>query len=305
VLLVWGIKDSANSNAIMVLLKVGIVVFFSVVGLLFIKPSNYTSYGGFAPHGFAGIAAGAAIIFFAYIGFDAVSTAAEETKDPARDMPFGIIMSLVICTVIYVVVALVMTGMAPWTQLGTAEPMLTAINLAHGSPRLLAISHFIVAIGAVLAMTTVLLVFQLGQPRIFFSMARDGLLPPWAAKIHPKFRTPHVTTILTGIFVAFFAAFANIDEVVNLTNIGTLFAFILVSAGIIILRKTDKDRPRPFRTPLVPWVPLASIVTCGFLMFQLPGITWLRFVVWLAIGLVLYFSYGFRHSRLRAKAEGR
>ena len=153
--------------------------------------------------------------------------------------------------------------------------------------------------GAVLAMTTVLLVFQLGQPRIFFSMARDGLLPPWAAKVHPRFRTPHVTTMLTGAFVAFFAAFANIDEVVNLTNIGTLFAFVLVSAGILILRVKDPDRPRPFRTPLVPWVPLASIVTCTYLMIQLPTVTWIRFGAWLGMGLVLYFSYGFWHSRMR------
>jgi APA family basic amino acid/polyamine antiporter len=298
-LLVYGIKESATSNSVMVLLKVGIVLFFVVVGALLINPGNYTAHGGFAPHGFKGISAAAAVIFFAYIGFDAVSTAAEETKDPARDMPFGIIMSLIVCTIIYILVALVMTGMAPWQQLGTAEPMLTALNLASGNPRLIAISHFIVALGAVLAMTTVLLVFQLGQPRIFFSMARDGLLPPWAARVHPRFRTPHVTTMLTGAFVAFFAAFANIDEVVNLTNIGTLFAFVLVSVGILILRVKDPDRPRPFRTPLVPWVPLASIVTCAYLMIQLPTVTWIRFGAWLGMGLVLYFSYGFWHSRMR------
>ena len=298
-LLVYGIKESATSNSIMVLLKVGIVLFFVAVGALFIKPSNYTEFGGFAPNGFKGISSGAAIIFFAYIGFDAVSTAAEETKNPARDMPFGIIMSLIVCTLIYILVALAMTGMAPWQQLGTAEPMLTALNLASGNARLISVSHFIVAVGAVLAMTTVLLVFQLGQPRIFFSMARDGLLPPWAAKVHHRFRTPHVTTILTGAFVAFFAAFANIDEVVNLTNIGTLFAFVLVSAGILILRVKDPNRQRPFRTPWVPWVPLASIVTCVYLMIELPWITWVRFVAWLGIGLVLYFGYGYGHSALR------
>jgi APA family basic amino acid/polyamine antiporter len=301
-LLVYGIKESATSNAVMVVLKVGIVLFFVVVGALFIKSSNYTAFGGFAPNGFKGISAGAAIIFFAYIGFDAVSTAAEETRDPARDMPFGIIMSLIVCTVIYILVALVMTGMAPWEQLGTAEPMLTALNQASGNPRLLSIAHFIVAVGAVLAMTTVLLVFQLGQPRIFFSMGRDGLLPPWASKVHPRFRTPHVTTILTGVFVAFFAAFANIDEVVNLTNIGTLFAFVLVSAGIIVLRIKEPGRARPFKTPLVPWVPLASIATCVYLMIALPWVTWVRFAVWLAIGLILYFSYGFKHSGLRRRS---
>lgn len=304
-LLVYGIRESATSNSVMVLLKIGIVLFFVAVGALFINPSHYTAHGGFAPNGFKGISAAAAVIFFAYIGFDAVSTAAEETKDPARDMPFGIIMSLVVCTAIYILVALVMTGMAPWQQLGTAEPMLTALDLASGNPRLLAVSHFIVALGAVLAMTTVLLVFQLGQPRIFFSMARDGLLPPWAARVHPRFRTPHITTIITGAFVAFFAAFANIDEVVNLTNIGTLFAFVLVSAGILVLRMKEPDRPRPFKTPLVPWVPLASIITCGYLMIELPVVTWWRFGIWLVLGLALYFSYGFRHSRLQVGRAGR
>jgi APA family basic amino acid/polyamine antiporter len=304
-LLVYGIRESAVSNSIMVLLKVAILLFFVGVGAFLIRPEHYTAHGGFAPNGFAGISAAAAIIFFSYIGFDAVSTAAEEAKTPSRDMPFGIVMSLVICTVIFVLVALVMTGMAPWTELGTAEPMITALALAQGNARLIDLSRFIVSLGAVFAMTTVLLVFQLGQPRIFFSMARDGLLPPWAAKVHPKFRTPHVTTILTGIFVGVFAAFANIDEVVELTNIGTLFAFILVAAGVIILRRTDPDRQRPFRTPLVPLVPLLSIASCAFLMFQLPRITWIRFGVWLALGLALYFSYGFWHSRLRKAGASR
>ncbi|HXV86988.1 MAG TPA: amino acid permease, partial [Gemmatimonadales bacterium] len=234
------------------------------------------------------------------IGFDAVSTASEEAREPERDMPFGIIMSLVLCTLIYIAVALVMTGIAPWTQLGTAEPMLTALSLAQGNQTLLGLSSLIVALGAVFAMTTVLLVFQLGQPRIFFSMARDGLLPAWAAKVHPRFRTPHVTTIVTGVFVAFFAAFANIDEVVELTNIGTLFAFVLVAAGILVLRRTDPDRRRPFRTPWSPWVPLLAMATCLYLMFQLPWVTWVRFGVWLAAGLVLYFAYGFRRSKLRS-----
>ncbi|MSR05634.1 MAG: amino acid permease [Gemmatimonadetes bacterium] len=300
VLLVYGIRESAFSNSIMVVLKVAILLFFIVVGATLIHPPNYTEFGGFAPNGFAGIKAAAAIIFFSYIGFDAVSTAAEEAKDPGRDMPFGIIMSLVVCTVIFILVAVVMTGMTDWRQLGTAEPILTALNLASGNPTLLAVSRIIVAFGAVLAMTTVLLVFQLGQPRIFFSMARDGLLPPWAARVHPRFRTPHVTTILTGVLVAIFAAFANIDEVVNLTNIGTLFAFVLVAAGVLILRAKDPDRARPFRAPWVPLIPLLSIVSCLFLMVQLPFVTWVRFGVWLAIGLVVYFAYGYRHSKLRA-----
>jgi len=298
-LLVYGIQESAVSNTILVVLKLGVVLFFIAVGAFLIKPENYTVHGGFAPNGFAGISTAAAIIFFSYIGFDAVSTASEEAREPERDMPFGIIMSLIVCTAIYIAVAIVMTGMAPWPRLGTAEPMLTALGLAQGNRALLGLSSLIVAFGAVFAMTTVLLVFQLGQPRIFFSMARDGLLPPWAAKVHPRFRTPHVTTIVTGVFVAVFAAFANIDEVVELTNIGTLFAFVLVAAGILVLRRTDPERRRPFRTPLVPFVPVLAIATCLYLMFQLPWVTWVRFVVWLAIGLVLYFSYGFRHSHLR------
>jgi APA family basic amino acid/polyamine antiporter len=214
-------------------------------------------------------------------------------------MPFGIIMSLIVCTVLYIAVALVMTGMAPWNELGTAEPMLTALSAASGNPRLLSAGRVIIALGAVFAMTSVLLVFQLGQPRIFFSMARDGLLPPWAAKVHPRFRTPHVTTIITGVLVAGFAAFANINEAVELTNIGTLFAFVLVAAGVLVLRVREPDRARPFRAPLSPWTPLAAIIACGYLMIKLPWVTWVRFGVWLAIGLTLYFAYGFRHSRLR------
>lgn len=301
VLLVIGIKESANSNNAMVLLKIAIILFFLAVGAFFVKPLNWDNpaTGGFAPNGFSGISAAAAIIFFSYIGFDAVSTAAEEAKDPARDMPFGIIMSLAVTTVLYIAISIVMTGLAPWRQLGTPEPMITALQYADGPPGVLRISRLIIAIGAVVAMGSVLLVFQLGQPRIFMSMARDGLLPPVFAKVHPKFKTPYVGTILTGIFVATFAAFANIAEVVDLTNIGTLFAFILVSIGVIILRKIDPDRRRPFRVPWVPLTPLISVVACFYLMYKLPGITWIRFGVWLAVGLVLYFLYGARHSRLR------
>jgi APA family basic amino acid/polyamine antiporter len=301
VILVIGIKESANSNNVMVLLKLGIIAFFICVGVFLIRPENYTNpaAGGFAPNGFKGISAAAAIIFFSYIGFDAVSTAAEEAKDPARDMPFGIIMSLVICTVVYILVSIVLTGIAPWQQLGTAEPMITALQYAQGPPGLLNFSRFIIALGAVAAMGSVLLVFQLGQPRIFFSMSRDGLLPKAFAKVHPKYRTPYVGTILTGLFVATFSAFANIAEVVDLTNIGTLFAFVLVSAGVIFLRRTEPDRPRPFRVPGVPFTPIISIVACFYLMFQLPTITWIRFGIWLAVGLVFYFLYGYKNSVLR------
>jgi APA family basic amino acid/polyamine antiporter len=198
-----------------------------------------------------------------------------------------------------------MTGMAPWKQLGTAEPMITALQFASGPPALLNASRLIIALGAVIAMGSVLLVFQLGQPRIFFSMARDGLLPPVLAKVHPKYKTPYVGTILTGVFVASFAAFANIAEVVDLTNIGTLFAFVLVSAGVIFLRRIDPERPRPFRVPWVPLTPLISIVACIYLMVQLPGVTWIRFGIWLVVGLVIYFTYGYTHSTLRRRtAEG-
>lgn len=289
--LVRGIRESAWMNTSMVVLKLVIIGFFIIVGAYYVKPEHWTP---FAPNGFKGVSSAAAIIFFAYIGFDAVSTAAEETKNPQRDMPIAMMASLGICTVIYIVVALVLTGMLDWKQLGTAEPLATAfsalgMNWASG----------IISLGAVFATTSVLIVFQLGQPRIFFSMARDGLLPAWAAKVHPKFRTPHVTTILTGAFVAVFATLLNINEVVELTNIGTLFAFVLVSIGIVVLRRIDPNRHRPFRAPLVPWVPLFSCLMCGYLMWQLPTRTWERFFIWLAIGMVIYFAYGIRHSVLR------
>ncbi len=304
-ILIIGIRESASSNNAMVILKVAIILFFVVVGLTLIRPANWSSpeLGGFAPNGFAGISAGAAIIFFSYIGFDATSTAAEEAKNPAKDMPFGIIMSLIICTVLYILVAGVMTGIAPWPKLGTAEPMVTAFSLADGSPGLLTFSRFVVSLGAVFAMTSVLLVFQLGQPRIFMSMSRDGLLPPFFSKVHPRFKTPWVGTLITGTFVGTFAAFANIAEVVELTNIGTLFAFVLVSAGVIVLRRAEPDRPRPFRAPWVPLTPILAIVSCLYLMLQLPWLTWVRFALWLALGLVIYFLYGIRHSRL-AKERG-
>jgi len=307
IVLVIGIRESANTNNAMVVLKVGIILFFLAVGTFLINPENWNNpaTGGFAPNGIKGVSAAAAIIFFAYIGFDAVSTAAEETKNPAKDMPFGIIMSLLICTVLYIALSAVMTGMAPWQTLGTPEPMITALQQAEGPAGLLTFSRFIIALGAVIAMGSVLLVFQLGQPRIFFSMSRDGLLPKLFSRLHPRFRTPYVGTIITGTFVATFAAFANIAEVVDLTNIGTLFAFVLVSAGVIFLRKSDPDRPRPFRVPGVPYTPIISIVACAYLMFQLPRITWIRFGIWLLLGLVIYFLYGYRNSVLRKRRESR
>ena len=289
-ILVKGIRESSWFNSAMVVVKLVILVFFMALGAFYVKPENWTP---FAPNGWAGITSGAAIIFFAYIGFDAVSTAAEETRQPQRNVPIGILASLAVCTVLYIVVAVVLTGLLRWNQLGTAEPLATAfsglrLNWAVG----------IISIGALVANTSVLFVFQLGQPRIFFSMARDGLLPPWAAKVHPRYRTPHVTTILTGVLVAGFAGVTNINEVVELCNIGTLFAFVLVAAGILILRRTDPDRRRSFRTPFCPWLPLAAIVSCGWLMLKLPWVTWWCFFLWLGIGLLIYLPYGLRRSRL-------
>jgi len=290
-ILVRGIRESAWANSAMVILKMAILLFFIVIGAFWVRPENWTP---FMPNGWNGVFVGASLIFFAYIGFDAVSTAAEEAKNPQRDMPRAMMWSLGVTSVIYIVVTLVMTGLVPWNQHGTADPLASAF-----SERGFHWAAGIISFGAVVAMASVLLVFQLGQPRIFFSMARDGLLPPFAAKLHPRFRTPHVTTIITGAFVAFFAAFANINEVIELTNIGTLFAFVLVAAGVMVLRIREPERHRPFRTPFVWFVAPAAIVSCGFLMVQLPWVTWERFIIWLIVGMVLYFLYGHRHSRLR------
>jgi basic amino acid/polyamine antiporter, APA family len=289
--LVRGIRESAFFNTLMVLLKLALLIFFLALGFQYVRPENWTP---FAPNGFKGIWAGASIIFFAYIGFDAVSTAAEESKNPKRDMPFAIITSLVVTSLLYVAVTAVLTGMVPWGRLGTAEPLATAF-----SERGLNWAAGLISFGAVVSTASVLLVFQLGQPRIFYAMARDGLLPGWAASVHSKYRTPHITTIVTGIFVAGFAAFANINEVVELTNIGTLFAFVIVAAGILVLRYIEPDRPRPFRTPFVPLVPILAIVACLWLMLGLPLITWIRFGIWMAVGLLIYLVYGRRRSVLQ------
>ncbi len=295
--LVLGIRESSGFNLAMVIIKLGIVFFFIAAGSFYVQPDNWHP---FAPNGFRGISSAAALIFFAYIGFDAVSTAAEETRDPQRNMPIGMIGSLVVCTLIYIAVAVVLTGMLKWDLLGTAEPLATAFS-ARGLNN---IAGWI-SLGAIFATTSVLLVFQFGQPRIFFSMARDGLLPQWAARVHPKYRTPHVTTILTGVVVALFAGICNIDEVVELTNIGTLFAFILVAAGVLVLRRIDPHRPRAFRVPLCPWVPLGAILCCGYLMVELPRVTWYRFIAWLLIGLVIFLSYGRWRSRIQHRQHKR
>jgi APA family basic amino acid/polyamine antiporter len=286
-----GIKESARANNVMVALKVIILLFFIAVGARYVQPQNWSP---FMPNGFSGIWSGASLVFFAFIGFDAVSTAAEECRNPGRDMPIGILGSLLICTVLYVATAAVLTGLQPWHQLGVADPLAAVfarlgLNWAAG----------IVSLGAVISMTGVLLVFQMGQPRIFFSMSRDGLLPKYFAGVHPKHCTPHVTTVWTGIAVAGVAAVTNINEMVELSNIGTLFAFLLVNLGVIILRRTDPNRPRAFKIPGVPVVPLIGIGLCLYLMFGLPKLTWIRFGGWLVAGLVIYFTYGFWNSRLR------
>ena len=290
VILVIGIKESARFNSFIVMLKTALVIGFVAVGVFYVKPSNWVP---FAPNGIHGILTGASIIFFAYIGFDAVSTTAEEAKNPQRDLPIGMIASLIICTVLYVGVAAVLTGMVPWNTLGVGDPLAHALAGA-GLQKLAGILSF----GAVIAMTAVLLVFQLGQSRIFMSMARDGLLPPFAARLHPKFRTPYLTTIIMGVLVGGFSMFVDINSAVEFTNIGTLFAFVLVSIGVIVLRRTQPEQKRHFRCPWVPVVPALSVICCGVLMSYLPFITWMRFLVWLAIGLVIYFLYGARHSKL-------
>lgn len=288
-ILVLGIRESARFNIIMVVIKLATLALFVAVGLFYIRPENWTP---FIPGGWVGVQAGAAVVFFAYIGFDAVSTVAEECRNPAKDMPIGIIGSLVICTIIYIVVATVLTGIVPASELGVAEPLTLALTRI-GQNQFAGLVSF----GAVVALTAVLLVFQLGQPRIFFSMARDGLLPPWCAKVHPKYRTPHLTTIVTGLVVAAFAAFANINEVVDLTNIGTLFAFVLVCLGVFLLRLKEPNRHRPFKVPFYPLITGLGMISCIYLMMGLPTLTWIRFGVWLLAGLLLYFCYGYRHSK--------
>jgi APA family basic amino acid/polyamine antiporter len=289
IVLVWGIRESARFNAIMVGIKIIVLTFFIIIGFFWVKPANWTP---FAPNGWAGISAGAAIVFFAYIGFDAVSTVAEETRNPKRDLPIGIIGSLLVCTVFYIVVSAVFTGLISHPELKMklateqAEPLTMALQ--HAAPNL-GWAVGIVAFGSVIAHTAVLLIFQLGQPRIFFSMSRDGLLPKTFSKVHKRFRTPHVATILTGVFVAVFAAVASIDEMVDLTNIGTLFAFILVCSGIIVLRKTEPERPRPFKVPSG-WLWSGILyIALGVIVIFIPSSLVFKFIV-LALAAV-FFSF--------------
>jgi len=291
-LLLRGARESSTANNIMVAIKLMALALFVAVGAAHLNPANYHP---FAPNGFRGIHQGAAIVFFAYIGFDAISTAAEETKNPQRNLPIGILGGLAICTVIYVIVGAVLTGMVPYKELAVADPLAHALDLAGFKT-----VGWIVALGAVVSMSAVLLVFQYGQPRIFFAMARDGLLPQWAAKLHPRTHIPWATTLFTGVFVAAWSLIGDAGETYDLTNIGTLFAFILVSIGVLVLRYKEPDRPRPFKVPFVWPVCTLSAGGCLFIMYGLPGAAWERFSIWLAIGLALYFAYGYQHSRLHA-----
>lgn len=310
VLLVIGIRESANVNSVIVIVKVAVVVMVIVAGVAFVKAANLHPFippntGAFGEFGWSGILRGAGVIFFAYIGFDAVSTAAQEAKNPKRDMPIGILGSLLICTVLYVAVSLVMVGLVPYTSLGVPAPMAVAIDAAKVEAGgtmwqgVFAMMPFLVKLGAIAGLSSVMVVMMLGQPRIFYSMANDGLLPGWARKIHPRFRTPHITTIVTGVGVALAAGFTRIDILGHLVSIGTLFAFVIVSAGIIVLRYKRPELERPFRTPFVPVVPALSALVALSLMAGLPGATWQRLIIWMAIGLAIYFLYGFRHSFVR------
>ncbi len=296
-LLLRGARESATANNIMVVIKLMALTLFIAVGATHLHAANYHP---FAPNGFTGIHQGAAIVFFAYIGFDAISTAAEETKNPQRNLPIGILGGLAICTLIYVIVGAVLTGMVPYRELAVADPLARALQLA-GFNRV----GWVVALGAAVSMSAVLLVFQYGQPRIFFAMARDGLLPQWAAKIHPRTHIPWATTLFTGVFVAGWSLIGDAGETYDLTNIGTLFAFILVSLGVLVLRYKEPERPRPFKVPFVWPVCVLSAAGCLFIMKGLPDVAWRRFGWWLVIGLVLYFAYGFKHSRLRGTSAAR
>jgi APA family basic amino acid/polyamine antiporter len=293
-LLVVGIRESANTNAIIVAIKLFVVFFVIGVGAFYVSPENWQPY---MPFGFGGVVTGAATVFFAYIGFDAVTTAAEEARNPERDMTIGIVGSLLGCTVLYLAVAVVLTGMVPLSQIDISAPVAKAFG-AHG----LGFAAGLISAGAVAGLTSVLLVLLLGQSRVFFAMSRDGLLPPVFSAVHPRFGTPHLSTLLVGGIVAVVAGFVPLGELAHLANIGTLFAFVIVSIGVIVLRRTEPERRRPFRTPLVPLLPLASVAGCLYLMAALPWDTWVRFLVWLAIGLVIYFVYGMRHSRVQRAA---
>ncbi len=293
--LVLGVKESARVTGVIVVVKLAVVVFFLAVGIRSVEPANWSP---FMPYGFQGVGAAAAIVFFAYIGFDAVSTTAEEAKNPQRDLPIGIIASLSVCGVLYVLVSAVLTGMIPYAQVDIHAPIAEALRVVG-----FRWGAAVVATGALAGITSVLFVMLLGQIRVFFAMSRDGLLAPWLSKVHPRFRTPHHATIVTGVGVAVLAAVVPIGEAADMTNIGTLFAFALVCVGVLVLRRTRPNHPRPFRVPFMPWVPLLGMAACLGLMAFLPTVTWIRFGVWSIIGVAVYFGYSMRHSKLAVIRE--
>jgi APA family basic amino acid/polyamine antiporter len=299
-LLMIGISESARVNAIIVVIKVTIVIIVISIGWGMTHPENYVPFmpdntGKFGEFGFSGVMQGAAVIFFAYIGFDAVSTAAQEAKKPQRDMPIGIIGSLAVCTVLYILFAHVLTGMVNYKVFhGDAAPVARVVALF---PSWMQTS---IIIGIIAGYSSVILVMLLGQSRVFFSMSRDGLLPKVFSDIHPKFQTPWRCNLIFMIFVSLFSGFLPISKLGHMTSIGTLLAFVIVCIGIMIMRKTNPDAPRPYRTPLVPLVPILGVLVCFAMMYSLDGMTWIRLVVWLAIGLAIYFGYSIKHSHLRA-----
>ncbi len=296
-ILVIGIKESARFNTTIVVIKVSVVLFVIGLGFQYVSKSNWgSSWSDFAPYGFSGIGAGAAYIFFAYIGFDAVSTTAQEAKNPQRDLPIGIIASLLICTVLYILVAAVLTGMVPWRDVNIEAPIARAFM-----DRGLSTASHIITLGALAGLTSVMLVMLLGQTRVLYAMANDGLLPKkFFAAIHPKFRTPWKNTILVGLLAATVGSLTPIDDIGKMVNIGTLLAFVIVSIAVLVLRQTNPAQPRPFRTPWVPVVPILGVLSNGYMMYKLGWVNWARLFIWLAIGLVLYFTYSRHHSRVQA-----
>jgi APA family basic amino acid/polyamine antiporter len=299
-LLIIGISESARVNAIIVVVKVSIVIVVIAIGFAYVNPANYTPFipentGKFGEFGFSGVMRAAAVIFFAYIGFDAVSTAAQEAKKPQRDMPIGIIGSLIVCTILYILFARVLTGMIPYRKFhGDAAPVETVISLFP-----YAWLQITIVVGIIAGYTSVILVMLLGQSRVFYSMSRDGLLPKVFSDIHPKVQTPYRCNLIFMVFVSLFSGFLPISRLGHMTSIGTLLAFVIVCIGIIIMRRTNPNAPRPYRTPLVPLVPILGVLVCFAMMASLDIDTWIRLVVWLAIGLAIFFGYSRHHSHLR------
>ncbi|MEC0091102.1 amino acid permease [Paenibacillus macquariensis] len=289
-MLTRGIQETARFNTIMVVIKIAVILLFVVVGVFYVKPSNWSP---FLPYGMSGVFNGAAAVFFAYIGFDALSTAAEEVKNPQRDLPIGIISSLAVCTVLYIVVALVITGIVPFGLLNVTDPVAFALRFVNQN-----LVAGLVSVGAIAGMTTVLLVLLYGQSRLLFAISRDGMLPKVLSNIHVKTQVPVVGTWVTGVLVALLAGLMPLEKLASLTSIGTLFAFAVVSLGIIVMRITSPNLPRGFRVPWVPFIPLLSAGACFYLMLNIDKETWLGFLLWLLIGIIIYFAYGYRHSKL-------